>query len=421
MADLARREPLAASPRALMLTKWARHIVTPPVRFYMARTRFKLITEGAKNFPAKGPCLVLSNHVSFFDPVQLIFSSGRNIHFMTTQATMTDPALATVMRLFGAVPKQKGVADPKAIRGLHAWAKVGAAVGLFPEGERSWDGRPLPLLPGIERLVRMLKLPVVCARIENADLVIPRWATHTRKGKVRVSFDAPRTFEKKADRALIRAWIQESLSVDPGNCWRGPVAGTKLARGLTNILFACPACGEVEGLVESDDEVNCRSCSKGWRLESNNTLHSVGDPASSPEALWELTAELDQRLASQIESKLAAESEAILMQSEEPVDAIRLGDEVQSLATGRLQLTSSRVAIVDSSGATQWEVPMDQAAAMTIELVRRCQIALKGGELIELRIPRESAIKFKRAFDHLSARTKTMKASKALRAGASRA
>jgi 1-acyl-sn-glycerol-3-phosphate acyltransferase len=400
MAELERREPLKASPRGIKLTQWSRRIVVPPLRFYFARTKFKLVEEGRENVPASGPCLVLCNHVGFHDPVMLIFSSGRTIHFLTSQATMTDAGLATVMRMFGAVPKQKGVADPKAIRGLQAWAKVGGAVGLFPEGERTWDGSQLPLLPGIERLVRLLKIPVVCAKIENADLVMPRWGHHPRRGNIRVSYGERREFERKTNPAEIRAWIEEGLRVDPGNCWRSPVRGKKLARGLSNLLYMCPVCEDVGGLAETDDELNCRSCGRSWRIDPDNTIYAD----STRTALWELAPDLDRKIEAKIDTLLDADPNAEVLRSEEPVEAIRLGDEVQSLATGTLVLDPKRIALLNPTGGARWEVEMDQVVTMTIELARRLQIYLKGGELIEMRIPRESVVKYRRAFDHMRAR-----------------
>ena len=411
MSSLERKAPVKASPRNLIATEWSRRIVAPPFRKYLSFKRFKLIDENWRNVPRSGPVLILANHVGFFDPVKLIFGSRRTIHFLTSQATMTDPGLAIVMQLFGAVPKQKGAADPKAIRGLQAWAKVGGAVGLFPEGERSWDGRQLEFLPGIERLIRLLRIPVVTARIENADLVMPRWAEFPRRGNVRVTFDEPREFGKKADKAEIRAWVEERLRVDPGNCWRAPVRGHQLARGLTNLLYMCPACGELEGLVESDEKVSCRACGIEYAVDTGNLLHS----SAGRDAIWEVAPDLDRRLEEQMGAKFDADPSAELMRSQDEVEALKLGDPgdpVESIAHGTLVITGETVSLVGPSGDSRWQVPTERISAATIELSRRPQIFLKDGTLIEMRVPRESVVKFKRVLDLVIKRIKAAKKAK---------
>lgn len=103
-----------------------------------------------RNIP-EGAALVLSNHVSLPDPMFTIAAAARPIHFLATAAAMQDPIIGRVLQAWGSVPKKKFSADVKAIRLLKKWAEVGAMVGSYPEGERSWDGELMPLLPARPR------------------------------------------------------------------------------------------------------------------------------------------------------------------------------------------------------------------------------------------------------------------------------
>lgn len=379
--------------------------VFAPLTRLMMRPRWSIDVQGRENVPREGAVLVLSNHVGFFDPAQLIIAARRNIHFMATQATMTDPVLGRVMRLFGAVPKQKGVADPKAIQGMREWTKLGAAVGLFPEGERTWDGRPLPILPGIERLVRLLRVPVVTARIENADHVTPRWADRPRRGRLRVSFDPPREFDRKTKLPVIREFIESRLAVDPATAKRWPVKGKFLARGLANLLYRCPDCERLEGLREEDEHVQCRHCDQRWRVTADGHLESTSDRRP----IWSITSQIEAANEREWSAALDEDPAALLARS---VDAVELieheGDSGTYVATGRLEIDGNGVRVC-LGHERPLDVPTAELAAMTVEFARRLQLVTRSGRLFEFQIPRESVIKFKAAGDLLLRRREAAK------------
>ena len=129
--------------------------------------------EGAEHVPRVGPVLLLANHTCFFDAPIIPLFAERPVITMTTESLLQGRHGAFLMSL-GVVPKKKFVSDSRAVRLLKGWADAGAAIGMFPEGQRTWDGLPLPLLPGVEKLVRLLGIPVITARIYNGDRVWPR-------------------------------------------------------------------------------------------------------------------------------------------------------------------------------------------------------------------------------------------------------
>ena len=404
MAQPKRYDAVPASPRNLIATELAGDVMRP-IAGLMFRPRFAMEVRGFDTLPKKEPYLLLSNHVGFHDPFQLILAAKRVVHFLTTQATMTDPVLGRVMQAFGAIPKQKGVADPKAIRGLQEWVKVGGAVGLFPEGERSWTGAPLPILPGIERLARVLRVPVVTARIENADFLTPRWAEHARRSKVRITFDSPWEIDRKAKRTEIRDALIERLSIDPANCWRAPVRGRRFARGITNILYRCPSCAAIESLVEGDDDLSCRRCGDTWDVGPDNHLENPKERRP----IWELVPQMQAALAETYDAQLEQsgsqpeDPSSILVRSLEPVEMFQVDAPEAGRVRGDLVVSVDEVRI-ERGGERVWRIPLQEVGAMTVEMRRRLQVIASGGKLYEFDVPRESVLKFKFAVDHLKSR-----------------
>ena len=177
------------------------------------------------------PALVVSNHSSLLDPMFLSLAVGRAVHFLSTELAFSGGGMGWINQFFGAVPKRKFTADPRAILRLRRWRDLGGSIGLFPEGERTWDGRPLPILPGVEKLVRVMDLPVVTVRVYNGWRQSPRWAATLRRGRVHVEADPPRRFAPGDSLESIRRYIEERISVDAedGPAW--PVRGRRSGRG----------------------------------------------------------------------------------------------------------------------------------------------------------------------------------------------
>jgi 1-acyl-sn-glycerol-3-phosphate acyltransferase len=386
---LERLEAVAASPENLLTTRRNRLWAQPLAHALMRAKGVKVTCEGWSNVPRRGPALMLANHAGYFDPVQLITQGRRTVHFMTTQGTMQDPALGRVMQWFGAVPKRKGVADPSAIRALRQWVKIGGLVGIFPEGERTWDGQPIPMLPGIERLVRVLKVPVVTARIHNADRVTPRWSRGRRAGRVHIEFDAPHEFAPKTSTDRIRSWITSRIAPDVQTLRRFPVRGLDIAAGLTNLIYACPACGHVEGLSESGDVVRCVRCGRQWTVTTTNEL--IGGSDGGP--IWDVARRVDTRAEERWLDQAAGANDILVARDVSVLEAT--GDQGRKLATGAMKLSSTQLTVAD------WTLDLSSIGSTPIDLDRRLQVITKRGVIFEFEIPRGSVLKWKRAMDAL--------------------
>lgn len=358
--------------------------------------------SGRENLP-DGPALILSNHASLFDPFFTIVAAKRPIHFLATQAAMQDPVLGRVLFTFGSVPKKKFVADAMAIRQLKKWADFGGLVGSYPEGERSWDGELLPLLPGIESLIRLLKLPVVPVQVLNADRVMPRWAERRRSGTVKVLFGEPQVFDRKTQPELIRKWLLEKLTVDQlDERNHFPVRSRgQLAAGLSNPLFRCPKCLAWDSLVAQSDDLRCRECLATWRITTTNTMEgrSGGAPTMTiVEARARIRAgnQADEFLV----DPLRFTREGVVAQSE-PMQLLDVSGEIaKSIGEYRMVLTASALRFVDREDRAQLELPLAEIVNANVELRRRLNFRTKDHTTYEASLPVESPLKWAQLVEH---------------------
>lgn len=135
-----------------------------------------LRATGRRHLPPTGPVLIASNHQSFMDPVLIGAAANRRLTYLARSSLFDRPALAAVIRHFGAVPIDRGFGKEGLQTVLGELAR-GKAVLMFPEGERTHDGRLQPLKPGVSLLVKRVTCPIVPAAVAG---VYDAWPRHRK-------------------------------------------------------------------------------------------------------------------------------------------------------------------------------------------------------------------------------------------------
>jgi len=316
-------------------------------------------TQGRQHLPADGPLVVVANHTNVLDPITVCIAAVRPLIWVGTRTLLTGP-LGRVVAGFGMIPKQRFAADVTTVRMMKKWLDLGAAVAVFPEGERSWSGRQLPLVPGVERLVRMMQCPVIRARCHNTYLQWPRWAPRPRRGRVAVQFSEPRTFERRADPDAMRDWLARGTRVDVRSRPDLRLKGRSLATGLTNVVFVCPQCQEEGHMVEHGEQIECRRCSSRFTVDLGAQLMRQGD---DPLDLGDWMTQT-QRICI---DRLPADGP--LLKTPEPVEWMQHGEpgtKPTAIARGILVLYRDRLA-VEADGRTLFTLDLTDIANMNIE------------------------------------------------------
>ncbi|MDH7571682.1 MAG: lysophospholipid acyltransferase family protein, partial [Armatimonadota bacterium] len=86
---------------------------------------------GREHFPARGPVMVVSNHLSHVDPPLLAVVSPRYTFFMAKEELFRVPVLGAFLRSIGTFPVKRGTVDREAIRHALAVLAAGEVLGMF--------------------------------------------------------------------------------------------------------------------------------------------------------------------------------------------------------------------------------------------------------------------------------------------------
>jgi 1-acyl-sn-glycerol-3-phosphate acyltransferase len=160
-----------------------------------------LKAHGVENIPAKGPCIVISNHQSYLDPFFLHAVSPRILHAMAKSTQYATPLVAWWCGHIYVFPVRRYQTDPQAVRTVLRRLAAGHAVMIYVEGERTWDGRLQSPRLGIARLLLKANVPVIPCRIDGAYDVWPRWDRKPKPGRVTMTFGKPLQLPRVGSRA----------------------------------------------------------------------------------------------------------------------------------------------------------------------------------------------------------------------------
>lgn len=146
--------------------------------------------SGLGNLP-DGPFLLLSNHQSILDPILIQAFCPRPIHAMAKSTQFSAGMSGWLMRSLKAFPVRRYRIDPHAVRLVLRRLEAGHAVGIYVEGERSWDGKLQEPRRGTIRLALHAGVPIVPCTITGSYEVWPRWDRRFRRGPIHIHFGEP--------------------------------------------------------------------------------------------------------------------------------------------------------------------------------------------------------------------------------------
>ena len=331
------------------------------------RVLFPLDVEGEENLPRSGPYTLLCNHASYLDPVFLVAASNRYVRFFTTGEMMRTGTGRWFFTALGSIPTSRYHVDSASVRAFLAVLKAGEIVGMFPEGERTWDGNPLPINPTVERLLKRAGIPLVAAHIEGSYAVYPRWSGYPLPGRIKVRFFPPSSPDSVSD-ALSRVSI--------------PVAGrTRLprsARGLERLIWACPACHTIGSITAGEHKIRCEHCHAQWSLDRSLRVRARDGTVVPLREFVSFLTKSDIFLNTNTLASIG------------PVDLLVGGEELSRVASGEVVYRDGALHVGEKSFS------LSEARIIRLEGKNRLDLGLAQDRRLRLVFHRDSPLKWER-------------------------
>jgi len=124
---------------------------------------------GLENLPAEGGFVLCANHLSALDPICIASRMPRktNLSFLAKKELFGNKFLKLLIDALGAIPVDRGGADMAAIRASMQSLKDGKCLIIFPQGTRSRDNTPTPMLSGASMIALRGGVPVIPCYIDG--------------------------------------------------------------------------------------------------------------------------------------------------------------------------------------------------------------------------------------------------------------
>lgn len=159
-----------------------------PAVHAVCRAYFRLQLRGTRNIPREGPVLIVPNHQTYADPPLVSIPVRLPIYYMAWSRLFDIPLFNRLIRRLRAFPVDIDARDSRATREALRILKSGAALMIFPEGERTRDGGVQHFKPGAFRLAVSLDVPVLPVTIVGGDRAWPPGRALPRPRKITIVY-----------------------------------------------------------------------------------------------------------------------------------------------------------------------------------------------------------------------------------------
>ncbi len=130
---------------------------------------------GRENYNYEGPCILIANHINFFDAILMLVVFPRHVVLMGKAELFKNKFLNYIFATqYGAFPVERGGADLNAIRQSLKALREGKALGIFPEGTRSRTGQMGKLEAGASLIALKAGVKVIPAYIQGPYRIFRR-------------------------------------------------------------------------------------------------------------------------------------------------------------------------------------------------------------------------------------------------------
>jgi 1-acyl-sn-glycerol-3-phosphate acyltransferase len=145
---------------------------------------------GKKNMPQHSACIVVANHVNLVDSPLIGISLGRKVHFMAKEDLFHSRVIGWLADKFGAFPVARGKINRRAGRTAVELLSNGQVLIIYPEGQRSLDGKLGPAYSGAALLATRGCVPIVPVGIIGTGKLKGKW-WFLRRPKITMNIGEP--------------------------------------------------------------------------------------------------------------------------------------------------------------------------------------------------------------------------------------
>jgi len=259
---------------------WVRIVcyIACPFWCLVQRARTKVDKEVRK---IKGPKLILATHQSFIDfPMLLMGVMPRMVNWIVGIDEYHRGEF--LMYSLGGIPKKKYTHDIVAVKyAIHSLRRKKKSVVMYPEAGYEYAGINERIDKSIGKLIKLAGVPVIMCKCNGNFLDSPQWDKHPyrrirKEAHMYVIANAEEVKTLSSDELQARvdkAFIKDEYKWQVENNLH--IKSKFRAKGLHNILYKCPHCGQESQMDSAGIHLWCNACGSKWEMDTLSRLHGL--------------------------------------------------------------------------------------------------------------------------------------------------
>ena len=164
------------------------------------RVVWNLRVFGIENIPKSGKCILCVNHSSYLDAfiVEAAMPSSlrQGLFFVGFKTYFEQPFIKNIIKYIRVIPIDPGMHFVEAMQASAYVLKNDKIVCIFPEGQRTIDGKTKEFKKGVGILAKELNISLVPVLITGAYESWPRTKSFPRPHPINITFGKPFDFDK---------------------------------------------------------------------------------------------------------------------------------------------------------------------------------------------------------------------------------
>ncbi len=229
---------------------------------------------------AKGPFVLMANHQSALDVVNIVTQCKENFNIVFGNNYYY--SLPRIAQKFadacGVIHKQQFQTQPSNLKAMKNVIAQGKPLLIFPAGLMSEDGLSTPIPEATPSLMKWLGVDVYMAKSICTYFAMPKWSNKKRIGKTKVdifkvlSSDELATQSESAINKVINDVLTFDAYEEQETCQFSFKHGDN-AEGLENVVYQCPVCKRKYTIKSNGNRLFCSECGFTQTMDKMGFLH----------------------------------------------------------------------------------------------------------------------------------------------------
>ena len=226
--------------------------------------------------------LCLANHTMDMDPLLMVIGTHRHMRYVASANILRGFSGSIIKFLVDPIPRHKGASADDTVELIKQNLQAGISVGMFPEGNRTWNGESGFISKRTAKLAKESGAALVTYRITGGYMRNPRWAAKARFGKTHGALVNEYTPEMLGAMSVDEIYdaINRDLYVNAYEEQRKnplPYRSKIPAECIESVLYCCPKCGAFSSIDSKGDQFACR-CGLAGTVDKFGFLHGKDLP-----------------------------------------------------------------------------------------------------------------------------------------------